>query len=591
MHNVSPLALRIQLEDGAHQRRPLPQNWQRSFGGGRGLAARLLSEVPADVSPLAPQNPLIIAPGLLHGVGAVGAAGVFVSARSPLTGLLAQGWAEGDLGNALQRAGVGLLVIAGAVAEWSTLVIQPDGVRIVSASDLIGCDTVATAAALHTAYGSDARVLALGPAGEKGVAYAAPVVDGRYLVEPAGVGAVMAAKRLKAIVVRGGVQRPVADAEGARRIAHAVHARSEMSKNAAEARRFGSATLINALNDHGAVTPRNGQDRIFPGMLALSRSTLALRGRQSPHGACRLPCHADFVQRDGTTIPRPDLEAMLGFGVRCGIADLEVVLLAHDRCLKLGLDVNAMAAAIAFLAECQQEGLHRSPPVPWGDGDALLDLIEQIGRKEGVGGLLGLGVGEMQSIFWGSDRWAPQVNGGAMSPIDPRPLPIMALHLATSTWPGDYRMALPVSALLGQSPEHVPSFAARSEAEAVVQRLLWHERLAAALDALGVCRRAGLLAYVITPAELASLASAVTGTPWAAADLAKLGERIVTLERIAVTRNGVADRLPSRWADTEGRIPHELGLHCLLPLYYAAHGWDADGLPSSARLQALDLVA
>lgn len=595
MINDSATALRIHLTTQAQHRRSLPASWSALFGGGRGIAAKLISELPPDLGPLDPENPLIIVPGMLHGSGATGAAGSFISARSPLTRALAHGWSEGDLGNALSRAGIALLLIVGAAAEWSILLLSPEGAEIVAATELCGLDTVATTARLQASYGPGAHVLALGPAGEAGVAYAAPVVDGRYLVEPAGVGAVMAAKRLKAIVVRGGRSPAVYDASAMQRLGQALAQRCETLPLAGEIRRFGSAAYINLLNDHGAVTGRNGQDRVFKGMLALSRATLGLRGKQQPHGACPLHCHADFIQRDGSPLPRPDLEALLGFGVRCGVADLETVLLAHDRCVRLGLDVTATAAAIAFLMECQQQGLHRTPALPWGDGGVVLDLIEKIGRKEGVGGVLSLGVGEMQSIFYGSESWAPQAHGGALSPIDPRTLPVLALHLATSAWPGDYRMALPLSGLLPNAPDHLPAFERATDGDPEVSRLIWHERFAAALDAFGICRRWGLLAYAISPVELADLASLATGVEWTPAKLAKLGERIVTLERIAVLPQRSGDeRLPRRWqeaAPSDGRAPSaEPQFERLLARYYAAHGWDSAGQPSEARLRTLDIV-
>jgi aldehyde:ferredoxin oxidoreductase len=588
-------ALRIRLDTQAQGRRPLPPSWTTLYAGGRGLAAKLIAELPQDIAPLAPENPLIVAPGMLHGALVPGAAGIMLSALSPLTGVPAYSWAEGGFGNALQRAGVSLLIIAGVAAEWSMLVITPEGAEVTPCPELCGLDTDATTKMLRRMYGNGVHVLALGPAGEAGVAYAAPVVDGRYLAEPAGVGAVMAAKRLKAIVVQGGQTRPVKDRASLHELERVLEQRCSTFPLAVEVRRFGSAAYINWLNDQGAATARNGQDATFLGMLALSRSTLALRGKQEAHGDCPLHCYAEFTQRDGSPLPRPDMEALLGFGVRCGVADLEAVLLMHQRCVQLGLDVSATSAAIAFLMECQQQGLHRTPAIPWGHADIVLDLVEKIGRKEGVGGVLSLGVGEMQSIFWGSEKWAPQAHGGALSPIDPRALPIIALHAATSTWSGDYRMALPLSGLLPHQPEHLPQFGRPSDEESDVARLLWHERFAAALDALGICRRWGLLAYAITPTELAALTTYATGVAWTPAGLAKLGERVITLERVSMMRAGGRDTLPARWAQTplvEGRVTRPLpNLKHLLSLYYAAHGWNTEGLPDEARLRSLDLVS
>jgi aldehyde:ferredoxin oxidoreductase len=112
---------------------------------------------------------------------------------------------------------------------------------------------------------------------------------------------------------------------------------------------------------------------------------------------------------------------------------------------------------------------------------------------------------------------------------------------------------------------------------------------------LGICRRWGLLAYAITPTELAALTTYATGVAWTPAGLAKLGERVITLERVSMMRAGGRDTLPARWAQTplvEGRVTRPLpNLKHLLSLYYAAHGWNTEGLPDEARLRSLDLVS
>ncbi len=586
-------AIRIDLSTGQSQELTPPAAWRRLLLGGRGWAARLLADLSPDISPLAPENPILLTAGPLAGTAAMGAGGVWVSSLSPLTGLVAHGWAAGDWGAALRQTGFDLVILTGECAEWSVLELTATP-TVRAATGLVGLDTLATDAALRGRTTS-LHTMTLGIAGERGAAYAVPVIDGSYLVEPAGVGVVMGRKRLKAITVSHGPTIAAADPATLRRVDQSYAQHSAADPLVADFVRFGSAMYVNLANDRGAVTARNGQDGVFKGMLALSRTTLASRGKQTGGGCANgpVPCHAAFTTRDGTLVARPELTALIGFGARCGIADLETVVQANQKCVRLGLDVTATSAAIAFLMECQQRGLHSSPALAWGDSAAVLDTIDQIANKKGVGGVLSLGVGEMRDIFWGSSDWAPQVKGGAMMPLDPRPLPELALHMATSTWGGDYRMAAPLAELLAHPPGIIP-VTKGSAAEQHVARVVWHERFAAALDAAGFCRRLGLLAYSVAPSELAEMVSAVVGEPYTLGDLAKIGERIVTLERLVVNRAGAEDLLPPRWSTvplTEGRGAGTLPpIAQMLPLYYAAHGWDEDGVPTPERLRSLDLM-
>lgn len=586
-------ALRVDLSTGQQHELSPPAAWRHLLLGGRGWTARLLSDLSPEIGPRDPENPLLFATGPLAGTAAVGAGGGWVAALSPITGLVTQGWAGGDWGAALRQSGYDLVIVTGQAATWSVLEIGST-TPLRDAAGLLGLDTIATDQALR---GNDERVhtLVLGPAGEVGVAYATPVVDGAFLVEPAGVGAVMAQKRLKAVVIREGAVIAAADAAALQRVDAAYTQRSISDPLLGEWQRFGTALYVNRANDLGAVTARNGQDGVFKGMLALSRTTLALKGKQTGRGCGNhvVPCYATLTTKEGSGVARPELTVLLGFGARCGVADLDTVIAAGQRCVRWGLDPTAAAAAIAFLMECQQHGLHSQPPLPWGDGATLLDTLDKIATKKGIGGVLGLGVGEMREIFWGSADWAPQVRDGALPPLDPRPLPAFALHFATSTWGGDYRMAAPLAALLAQSPAAVPQTKG-SVAEQAVAQVIWHERWAAALDAAGFCRRLGLLAYNVLPQELADMVSAVVGETFTVGALAKLGERVVTLERLLVARQGTPDTLPLRWRSTAvsagraaGHLPDLAGL---LPLYYGAHGWDAQGVPGETRLRALDLL-
>lgn len=581
-----------------HARQQLPAAVERDYLGGRGAIAWLLwHHLPADTPPLAPENMLIFAVGPLAGTGSYATGGFVVGTRSPLTGAIGYSWAQGHWGAALRRAGYEVLIVRGQAPDWCYLQIDRDQVRLRPAGHLLGRDTQATAEAIRAEVGADYTVACIGPAGEAEVAYASIVAEGRYMAEPAGTGVVMANKRLKAIVVRGG---PPLAATDDRRLAVAqevVRRRVESSPLAAGIRRHGSSFLLDQAIEWGALTEENGRTAGAGEQLAQVRSGLAAARRESRGcQGCPMPCYFDTQRRSGEKVPLPDLELVAGFSARCGVSSPEALLVIAERCQRLGLDPAATSAAIAFLMECQDEGLNQSGTLPWGDEAAVIAAIERLAVRQERRDVLSLGVGEMQEIFWGGVAFAPQVKGLAMPALDPRALNQIALTMATAPIGGDYRYAMAYEELIAEPPAWLPDEPSHPQAmKGKALRLIWHERFAAVLDSTGICRRLGLMAYQISPGELLAMIVAA-GANVGGADLARIGERIVTVERLFARRyadNGGADGLPARWLETpleDGRAAGHLPqLADLLAEYYRRHGWSAAGDPTPERLTELGI--
>ena len=195
--------LSIDLNTGASRRAELPAAVERDYLGGRGALAWLLdTRLSPDAAPLSPDNLLAFAAGPLAGTRAFASSGFVVGTRSPLTGGIAYGWAQGHWGGALRQSGHDMLVLEGAAADWCWIQIDGAKTYVRPAKRLVGLDTVRAAQVIGEALGPDYRVLCIGPAGECNVAYSSIVAEGRYMAEPAGTGAVMAHKRVKAIAVR-----------------------------------------------------------------------------------------------------------------------------------------------------------------------------------------------------------------------------------------------------------------------------------------------------------------------------------------------------------------------------------------------------
>jgi len=591
--------LTIDLERG-HVRQQLPATVARDYLGGRGAVAWLLwHHLPPDTPPLAPENLLIFAAGPLAGLDAFATGGFVVGTRSPLTGAIGYSWAQGHWGAALRRSGYDLLVIRGQAPDWVYLSIEGDSVRLRSAAHLVGLDSIATSDAIRAELGADYVVACLGPAGEAEVAYATIVAEGRYMAEPAGTGVVMGNKQLKAIAVR-----PVTGtlpAPDERRLAVAteiIRRRATASPLAEGIRQAGSGHFLTQAAEWGALTERNGRAAAQSEQIAHLPEALVSRRKQSRGCAgCPMPCYFDTQRRPGESGPLPDLEALAGFGARCGITSLDALLVIADRCLRLGLDPAAASAAVAFLMECQDEGLHLSGTLPWGDEQAVLAALERLAVRQERRDMLSLGVGEIADVFWGGAAFAPQVKGLAMPALDPRALTGVALAMATSPIGGDYRYAMSYEELVPDPPAWLPDEPSHPQAvKGKVQRLIWHERFAAMLDSVGICRRLGLMGYQVSPGELLALIGAATGNPITPVDMVRMGERILTVERLFARRyadNGARDELPARWREQplkEGRAAGHLPqLADLLAEYYRRHGWDANGDPSPQRCAELGI--
>jgi aldehyde:ferredoxin oxidoreductase len=591
-------ALRVSLDTSQSLPEDLPATVEQQYLGGRGAATWMLANKLAPViGPLAPANLLIFSAGPLAGMGLPATGGFVASTRSPLTGLTAHSWGQGRWGGALRRAGYDLLVLEGQSADWCWIQIDGAHVEILPAGDLRGLDTVATARAIQERLGEEYSVLCVGPAGEAGVAYSSIVADGCFMAEPAGTGAIMANKRVKAIAVRGSTPIAPADARRAAAVSASIARRIATSELANGIRQFGSLFYSEHANEWGALTGRNGQDGRLPQIQAFSREALAQRGKREPRGCegCPLPCHSSYVKRTGEPVAYPELEALSGFAGQCGISNADSLIFANDQCLRLGLDVVETCASLGFMMECQQEGLNRSGTLPWGDDEAVLAALARLGQKQEKRDVLSLGVGEMKEIFFGSEAFAPQVKGLAMPGIDPRAMHEIALALATAPIGGDYRYAMVYEELLPEPPPWLPDEPSHPQAiKGKATRLIWHERFAAALDAAGLCRRLALLAYQVMPAELTELLSAALGRSIAGGELARLGERIITVERLVARRGGAPpDELPARWSETalsEGRAAGHLpALDDLLAEYYRRHGWDEAGDPAPERLSELGI--
>lgn len=575
--------LRLDLESGEAVEEPLPPAVAEKFLGGRGFGVYWLARQPV-AAPLGPENLLVLAAGPLTGTRAPTAGRVTAVTRSPLTGTICDSSAGGAFGARLKRCGYDALLVRGRASEPVYLVITPGRVEWRQAGSLWGQDVPAVFRTLRPLAGRSGSILAIGPAGENGVLFAGAVVDGRRHLGRGGLGAVMGAKRLKAIIVAG--DRPVhlADRHAFDFVCYEITKLLEANPITAQALPlFGTAVLVNLLNQARSFPTCNFRTSYFPAAEAIAGERLRAAftvGRTACY-ACPIGC-GRVVSLAGSRVAGPEYESIWALGANLGIADLATVIRANLLCNRYGLDTISTGGTLACAMELSARGL-----LPWelrfGDGDAVLALIPQIARREGPGAELADGARALAERY-GAPEVAMQAKGLELPAYDPRGMQGQGLGFATSNRGGCHLRGN----MLGPEILGAPKMVDRLQAEGKAGLLIYLQHNHAALDSLVLCKFTG---FALREEHYARLLRAATGGDWRAQDLQRVGERIWNLERLYNLQAGFGpadDRLPRRLLEepAEGR-PVELA--AMLREYYRFRRWGPDGRPAPTKLAELEL--
>ncbi|HYT93045.1 MAG TPA: aldehyde ferredoxin oxidoreductase C-terminal domain-containing protein, partial [Gemmataceae bacterium] len=457
--------LRIDLTSGAAMLVPLAEGVLRRFVGGVGLAAYLMHrEAPPGVEPLAAAAPLIFSLSPLVGTPLTTSAKFAVVAKSPLTDRLNDALSSSHFALAAKRAGFDALVITGACATPSVLVIDDGRMRVESAADLWGLSAEEAGERLHERLGPRFHAAIIGPAGENLVRYATISHENRHAGR-GGLGAVMGAKKLKAIAVAGSQRVEVADPAGVVAAAKDLSQRS-FGPATAKYRELGTVANLLTFNRFAALPTRNFQQGTFEQAAALSGEELnaARRVARRSCAACTIGCeHIYRVTGDGWRVageekatpasssPAPrhpppatqevrlEYESLFALGPLCGVGDRDAVLQAARLCDHFGLDTISAGASIAFAMECSERGLLREEGLRFGNAAKVHELLGQIARREGVGELLAEGTRRAATVIGDpAPDFAPHVKGLELPGYEPRALQTMALGFAVGSRGADH---------------------------------------------------------------------------------------------------------------------------------------------------------
>lgn len=545
--------------------------------GGRAMIAHyLLTELPPGTEPLSPENLLIFAPGVLTGTPLSGASRHSVGAKSPLTGAFGESEVGGFWGAELKRAGWDGIVVHGAADAPVYLYIKDDQVEIRDAAHLWGLEVMDTEETLKAEVGERlARVCEIGPAGENLVRISGIVNDFKDIAGRVGLGAVMGSKRLKAIVVRGSRNLPLADAAKVKEVGRFVA--DTLQQNHWAFHNYGTGMGLDGYTKVGGMAVRNFEGGPFEHAADISAEALVEKGyrvKMEACWACSVRCKKVVKLEEPYPIdPKyggPEFESIAALGSHCGVGDLAAIAKANERCNALGIDTISTGATIAWVMDLRRRGIlpdaeFDGVPAEFGSARAMLAGVEAIAHRRGLGDVLAEGSVRAAERLGGAELLTA-VKGLEIAMHDPRQRTdygrSVRVSYATSPSGGDHLLS------------NLPSRSMR--------------------NTVGMCF---FLRY--DDPKMAEIVNGVTGWGLSVTDLTDMGDRSLAMARLFNEREGFGpsdDRLPPQVTK-----PHVSGVLSKVRLdpddlaaqvraYYADRGWDESGHPRDETLERLGIA-
>ena len=586
------------------------EDYYRRYLGGRGfIIEKLLTEMPAGVDPLGPENKLIFSLGPMTGHPLPGSGRNSIGAKSPLTGGFGEAEAGGFWGAELKRAGFDAIIVEGASEAPVYLKIENGQAEIRDAGKIWGMDVAEAQKAVHEELGSTRfRTAAIGPAGENLVRFACVLNDITHAAGRTGLGAVMGSKKLKLIAVKGDKPPEMANREPILELARQLA--KSTKENPTSFSINGTGAAIESYEAMGNLPIRNFQGGTFPTARELTPQRMKEKGswdKMESCFGCPIRCKKKLkpITDPWPVDPvygGPEYETLAALGSNCGIDNVEAVMKGHELCGRYGLDTISTGATIAFAMECFEKGLLTPKDTDgialrFGNAGAMVEMIEKIAFRKGFGDILAEGSRRAAArIGKGADEFSIQVKGNEVPMHEPRLKQGLGLHYSEHASGADHCTGihderLPVAQMDRiDVAENIPSTElSPRKVRTLYQFGIWRQ----IPNYMGMC-----LFLPWTQQQLTESMENITGWPMSYWRLMKTAERGITLSRIFNMREGFTakdDNLPKRFSTSpaDGPLkdvrvdPEQLAE--AQKLYNQMLGWDESGIPTYARLVELDI--
>ncbi len=593
--------LRINLTKKDYSVEDLKESEVLKLMGGRGLAAkRYYEEIDPAVKPFDQENKIFFFTGPLTGVRLPSTTKFQLSTKSSETGMYLCSNCGGDFGPHLKMSGFDGLIIEGQASAWTFLLIRDNKVSFGDAGSWQGLTTDKTQEELKKVIGEKrVGVMSIGPAAEKLVRISCINVDSRAFGR-GGAGAVMASKKLKGIVVKGTGKIPVADQAKINEIRKA--AITNLKETRANHTKFGTPQYIEVINELGCMPTRNFQTTYFEGTPKVDAHTMYDQYLEKNYACymCPVACGKINVVKEGPFAgarARTEFESIGLLGPDCGIDDFGAIVYANQLCDEYGIDTMSTGNAVALTMELYEKGLVSKEDTGgiearFGNPQALIGIIRLIAERHGIGNLLAEG---MLGVLKKKPEWSPyilSVKGLPFAAYDPRGFYGNALTYGTSSRGACHNVGgwtIRDELISGKYDRFA------TEGKGKLVKTIQDNR--AYVDSLGICTVVrSSMNFGDNPTG--EVMTAVTGHDFTPR-LLEIGERIYTLERLILNREGIRrknDRLPKRTVEEavpsgpiKGRTLTREMYEGMLDEYYMSRGWDSDGVPTEESIEKFGL--
>lgn len=593
--------IKVDLTTGQKEVIAVPKEFERLYLGGSSLAARLLyDELTPDLDPLSPSAPLLFLNGPLSGTSGPTVGRFVICGKSPATGIWAESNCGGFWGPELRKTGYDGVWVTGKASEPVYLWIRDGEVEIRPANHLWGQDTEQIQESIKHELGvKGARVAGIGIAGENQLPFAVVLCDHGRVAGRSGLGAVMGAKNLKAVVVKGSGKIPLAS-EDEYKVIRADMNRKLKSDNVSNVlRELGSSGGAEYFDYLGSM-PKAGFTRgVMEGSENISGASIAdnyLVGVSACH-ACVVAC-GRVVKLDGRLKKQKgqEYETMVGFGPNLMISDAAFVTKMGELCDIYGMDTISLSNTISLAFTLFEEGIITSEDtggitLEWGNMPAVEKLVKMTAVREGFGELTARGARGLAEHY-GVEELAVQVKGLEVAFHDPRALTGMALVYATAPRGACHNQSDYYEVDIGQADEQLGmAFYSRQGGAEKAGNVVIHQHWRTVSNSLVLC-----ILGNVHPGELVDLINAGCGLDWKIDDLMLAGERGWNLKRAINNRLGITredDRLPQRFLEPlpdGGAEGYQIDFEPMLREYYRISDWDWEtGKPTKEKLLALGL--
>jgi len=593
--------LEIDLTHKTIECKALDGEFAANYIGGKGFGARILYDrLPAKCDPLSAENILVIATGPLTGTSAPASGRMELCTKSPATGLWLDSNAGGSLGSELKYAGYDAIVITGASTSPVMILIEDDTVSLVPADTYWGKDTLQTHEELKATYSKEYRVACIGQCGERLSPLANILTEYRSFGR-GGAGAVMGSKMLKAIVVNGSGNISVAEQEVFSRTVKESRNELSNSPDTGAARPEFGTNVILSLMDYTGIHPVKNFQRSTMDVNPINEDNVSEYFER--HRACfSCPIRCSKITKvksgklKGAFTEGPEYETVWAFGSHCGNTDIPAIIEAEHLCDAYGIDAVSTGNVVGLLMDCFERELltpadTNGLTLNWGNGEAIIEVVHLIGKREGPGKMWSMGVQHIENTIPGAKGLGAHVKGLELPAYDPRASKGMALAYATSDRGGCHLRSWPIGEEIMNQANPLGLHTTEFKAELVKGQ----QDFFCLINCSGLCLFAS---FALTLEQIAPLIASLTGVDSFndADNLLQAGERINNLVRLFNLREGLTpdqDSLPERFTTDplpDGPCKGEtVDVTKMVKTYYQVREWSEDGVPSSALLKRLGL--